>query len=122
VDDALIQFDRARETIHQICENIPEGDLREGFIRQASEELPSVSPPSPRQIAKREFGGLTERERQVAALIAQGKSNREIATELVVGERTAETHVANIMAKLGFDSRTQIAAWATRLGLTKEVL
>jgi DNA-binding CsgD family transcriptional regulator len=57
-------------------------------------------------------GGLTKRELEVAALVAAGASNREIAERLVVSERTAETHVQNILVKLGFGSRTQIAAWA----------
>ncbi|WP_063057626.1 protein kinase domain-containing protein [Nocardia sienata] len=54
---------------------------------------------------------LTKRERQVAALVAQGLSNRQIATELVVSPRTAQGHVENILTKLGFTSRAQIAAW-----------
>jgi DNA-binding NarL/FixJ family response regulator len=104
-----------------MAENIPEGSLKEGFLRQAASRFPPARPLSPREIAKREFGGLTERERQVAGLIARGRSNREIAKTLVVSERTVETHVGNILSKLGFDSRAQIAAWATRTGLTKEV-
>ena len=58
-------------------------------------------------------GGLTAREREVAVLIAQGKSNSEIAETLVVSERTVSTHVTHILSKLGFTSRTQIASWAT---------
>ncbi|WP_063036283.1 protein kinase domain-containing protein [Nocardia grenadensis] len=54
---------------------------------------------------------LTKRERQVAALVARGLSNRQIATELVVSPRTAQGHVENILTKLGFTSRAQIAAW-----------
>jgi non-specific serine/threonine protein kinase len=54
---------------------------------------------------------LTRREREVARLIAQGLSNREIADALVVTERTVEGHVSNILAKLDFRSRSQIAAW-----------
>jgi DNA-binding NarL/FixJ family response regulator len=54
-------------------------------------------------------------------LIAEGKSNREIAEMLVVGERTIETHVGNILAKLVFVSRAQIAAWVVEQGLTKRV-
>jgi non-specific serine/threonine protein kinase len=53
----------------------------------------------------------------VAALIAQGKSNREIAERLVVSERTAATHVGNILTKLNFGARAQIAAWAVEKGL-----
>jgi non-specific serine/threonine protein kinase len=55
---------------------------------------------------------LTHRERQVAALIARGFTNRQIATELIVAESTAERHVANIMNKLGANARSQVAAWA----------
>jgi non-specific serine/threonine protein kinase len=60
---------------------------------------------------------LTAREIEVARLIARGLSNREIAATLVVSERTAEGHVQNILDKLSFDSRTQIAAWAVEHGL-----
>jgi non-specific serine/threonine protein kinase len=54
---------------------------------------------------------LTRREREVALRVAEGKSNRVIAEELVVTERTVEGHVSNILAKRGFRSRAQIAAW-----------
>ena len=60
---------------------------------------------------------LTLREREVAALIARGLTNRDIASQLVVTARTAETHVQNILNKLGFTSRSQIAAWAVECGL-----
>lgn len=79
--------------------------------------LPRPRSISLRRIEKEKHGGLTERERQVAGFIAQGKSNREIAAALFVGERTIETHVSNILSKLGFDARTQIAAWAAGRGL-----
>jgi DNA-binding NarL/FixJ family response regulator len=62
---------------------------------------------------------LTRREREVATLIARGKSNREIAGDLVVSERTVEGHVNNILSKLGFRSRAQISAWAVEKGLVK---
>lgn len=55
---------------------------------------------------------LTARERQVALLVARGSSNRDIAAELVLSERTAANHVQHILTKLGFASRSQIAAWA----------
>ncbi|KWW99081.1 putative serine/threonine protein kinase [Carbonactinospora thermoautotrophica] len=54
---------------------------------------------------------LTRRERQIAQLVAEGLSNREIAARLVIAPRTAEAHVQHILAKLGFHSRAQIAAW-----------
>ncbi len=72
----------------------------------------------PDRSAKARFGGLTEREREVAALIAQGKANREIAEAMVVSVKTVETYVTRILNKLGFDSRVQIATWAVEKGLT----
>jgi non-specific serine/threonine protein kinase len=69
------------------------------------------SDPSARQSAREKYGGLTAREREVAALIAQGKSNREIAKEMTVGVKTVETYVTRMLDKLGFDSRVQIATW-----------
>jgi DNA-binding NarL/FixJ family response regulator len=57
---------------------------------------------------------LTPREHEIVLLIAQGLSNREIADELVISPATAARHVANILGKLGFTSRTQVASWATR--------
>ena len=56
-------------------------------------------------------GLLTEREAEIAGLVAEGRTNRAIAEELVVSVRTVETHVANVLGKLGFSSRSQIAAW-----------
>lgn len=71
---------------------------------------PAPQPPS-------RSGSLTEREREVALLIAQGATNRAIAEALVLSERTVERHVANIFAKLDLGSRTQIAVFAVEAGL-----
>lgn len=60
---------------------------------------------------------LTPRERQILALVACGSSNQEIASELVISERTARTHVSNILRKLDLRSRTQAALWARKHGL-----
>ncbi len=59
-------------------------------------------------------GTLTEREREVLALIADGRSNREIARALVLSEKTVKTHVSNILMKLDLADRTQAALWAVR--------
>ncbi|HEY1293214.1 MAG TPA: AAA family ATPase [Chloroflexota bacterium] len=59
---------------------------------------------------------LTEREREVAMLLAQGHSNRQIATTLVISESTAEVHVKHILSKLGLRSRAQVAAWSAQRG------
>ncbi|MEQ7123072.1 LuxR C-terminal-related transcriptional regulator [Actinopolymorpha sp. B11F2] len=55
---------------------------------------------------------LTRREREVAALVAEGMTNKEIASRLVISRRTAEAHIENILTKFGFNCRAQIAAWA----------
>jgi ATP/maltotriose-dependent transcriptional regulator MalT len=67
----------------------------------ADDQTPSAGPDS-----------LTSREREVAALLARGYSNRQIAEALVIGERTVETHVGNVLAKLGLASRHLVGAWA----------
>ena len=69
------------------------------------------------QEARRELDGLTPREREVTTLIAQAKSNDEIAAELVISKRTVEKHIANIRAKLAFTKRAQIVRWALESGL-----
>lgn len=67
--------------------------------------------------AASQTGGLTARELETASLIAQGKSNREIAAQMTVGVKTIETYVTRILNKLGFESRVQIALWAVERGL-----
>jgi DNA-binding NarL/FixJ family response regulator len=61
---------------------------------------------------------LTDREREVLCLIADGRSNREIARALVLSEKTVKTHVSNILMKLDLADRTQAALWAVRHGVT----
>ena len=63
---------------------------------------------------------LTERETDVLRLLALGRSNKEIANELVIGEKTVKTHVSNILMKLGLSSRTQAALHAVRIGLVSD--
>jgi len=91
------------------------GSFRAGQAMTYQEALgyalddPARSGPALRRDA---YAPLSPRERQVAELLAQGRSNREIAAALLVSRRTAESHVESILAKLGFTSRTQVAAWA----------
>ena len=118
------------QVIAQALEMKDEPPTGTKFQQTNEEEASSFVPPgtpssppspalSPRRAMKQQFGGLTTREREVARLVAQGKSNRAIAEELVVGISTVEAHITHIFTKLGFSSRAQIAAWAVDKGLTQ---
>jgi DNA-binding NarL/FixJ family response regulator len=118
-DHAREERAAARQLIEELAATIDDIFLREQFTRAALNTFPQEKPLLPREAAKRAFGGLTMREREVAAFIAEGKTSREIAELLVITERTAEVHVSNILRKLGFTSRAQIAVWAVEKGLVK---
>jgi DNA-binding NarL/FixJ family response regulator len=64
-----------------------------------------------------ELSELTDREREVLVLVARGKTNREIANDLVISEATARNHISHIFEKLGLSRRSEAAALAVRLGL-----
>jgi NarL family two-component system response regulator LiaR len=66
-----------------------------------------------------ESSKLTGREMEVIRLVARGKSNREIAAVLVISEKTAKSHISNILGKLGLEDRTQMAVYAVKTGLVK---
>lgn len=76
--------------------------------------LDEPAPDAPPQTAHRRTSTLSKRELEVAALIAEGKTDREIARRLVISQRTAESHVQHILAKLGFRSRVQVAGWMVK--------
>jgi non-specific serine/threonine protein kinase len=80
--------------------------------------LPASVPPSPAAGKDVGFSPLSLREGEVARLVTQGLSNREIAKALTVSERTVDAHVQHILNKLGFNSRVQIAAWVAVSGAT----
>jgi predicted ATPase/DNA-binding NarL/FixJ family response regulator len=77
-------------------------------LSQTSADGGSSRTTAPRATAP---GGLTRREWEIAQLLAEGLSNKDIAARLVIAPRTAETHVEHILTKLGFTSRTQASAW-----------
>jgi predicted ATPase/DNA-binding CsgD family transcriptional regulator len=73
----------------------------------------------PQRSTRSQLGRLTRRQQQVAALVAEGLTDREIAARLVVSPRTAEYHVEQILTRLGFRSRAEIAAWAATQHATR---
>jgi len=84
--------------------------LDPAIARRLMQQLRATPPDDP--AAK-----MTARELEVLRLIGAGRANKEIAAELGISERTARTHVSNILGKLGLHSRTQAALWAVREGL-----
>jgi DNA-binding CsgD family transcriptional regulator len=103
--------------VEALLATLPDGPVRQEFQARALARIPVPRPPSPRRAAQERYGGLTAREREVAALIAQGLSNRAIAETLFLSERTVESHTGHIRDKLGCASRAQVAAWAVAQGL-----
>jgi DNA-binding CsgD family transcriptional regulator len=116
-DGASGDVEQAHEIIDQLAATMDDADLTERFTRAALSRLPSVKGRSSRRAEAQKYGGLTAREREIAVLIARGYTNREIADTLVLGERTVETHVSNVLAKLNLSSRRQITAWVVEKGL-----
>ena len=125
-DDQVVEAVRAGAAGY-LLKDVPPADL-EAAIRAVHEGGalldPSVVGSVMAEVAR---GGpppgvseLTARERQVLSLLAQGRSNRELATELYVSEKTVKTHVSSILAKLHLTDRTQAALFAVRHGLAGE--
>jgi len=90
-----------------------EARLHPAVMRKLMEQV--VAQPAGRKLV--DGPQLTEREGEVIRLVAQGKSNREIAEVLVISEKTAKAHISNILGKLGLDDRTQMAIYAFKNGL-----
>ncbi|HEX9373485.1 MAG TPA: LuxR C-terminal-related transcriptional regulator, partial [Roseiflexaceae bacterium] len=103
--EARQAYTEARAIVDSLAATIDDAALRDGFLLAAYESLPKEKPIAARRAEAERYGGLTAREREVIALIAQGHSNREIAAALVISEKTAQIHVGNILGKLGFSSR-----------------
>ncbi|RSN62601.1 LuxR family transcriptional regulator [Amycolatopsis sp. WAC 04182] len=108
---------------------VARGDLvrAQGIARDALAEFRRLAMPGPLARAaalldriragRRAADPLTGREREIVALLADALSNRRIAEKLVLSERTVESHVRSILAKLGLANRTEVVAWASREGL-----
>jgi DNA-binding CsgD family transcriptional regulator/tetratricopeptide (TPR) repeat protein len=114
----------AGDLISALAHSLDDAPLREGFLRAALTQLPvdqrDREPQRVRGARDRRRDGLTPREREVAALVAQGLSNRAIAEVLVLSERTVESHVTNILGKRGFSTRAQIAVWVVETGASDD--
>jgi DNA-binding NarL/FixJ family response regulator len=80
--------------------------------------LPARSGPG--LVAQAPHGGLSRREVEIAKLVAEGLTNKEIGQRLFISERTVDNHVQHVLNKLGYNSRAQIAAWAATTGLLKK--
>ncbi|GIH80407.1 response regulator [Planobispora longispora] len=90
-------------------------EAAEAMLAGAGRDRPERADPAPSRAEP--VAPLTDREREVLVLIASGRSNREIARDLAVAEKTVKTHVSNVLMKLGVQDRTQAALYAVRHGL-----
>ncbi|MCC6388500.1 MAG: response regulator transcription factor [Dehalococcoidia bacterium] len=100
-----------------------EADALRKAIRAAAQGQVQLSPQAAARLMRemrqpeQQPEPLTERETDVLKLLAVGRANKEIARDLMIGEKTVKTHVSNILGKLGVQSRTQAALHAVRAGL-----
>lgn len=123
-DDELVQRAMQAGAIGYLLKNVSHLQLAEA-IRAAHAGRPTLAPEAAKALieATRQpttpGADLTEREREVLALVAEGLSNPEIAVRLTISESTAKTHVSHIMAKLGVTTRTEAATLALRYNLVK---
>jgi DNA-binding CsgD family transcriptional regulator len=120
-DAAAAQLDRAHELVVRLGASWLRGEVESLAARArltlAAGEAPAPEPTTDGQAEEEDPFGLTPRERQVLALVAEGRTNREIGEALFMAEKTASVHVSRILAKLDVRSRTEAAAVAHRLGL-----
>jgi DNA-binding CsgD family transcriptional regulator len=121
-DAAVAQFDRAESLAARDAPGDRElaDTLADGAVRVAREygmaPLQSRASAFLRRAESRRDHGLTAREREIAGLVAEGLPNKAIAERLFLSERTVETHVRNVLTKLGLTNRTQVAGWFVRTG------
>ena len=116
--DDWMQRARRRLGEHRYAEHWAIGrtrDWRDLVTELLAEPRSNVSPLKTASTTR--FGGLTDREVEVAALVGRGMSTAAIAAELVISTGTAKVHVARILGKLDLHSRAQLAGWAVRNGL-----
>jgi DNA-binding NarL/FixJ family response regulator len=121
LEDASVVGAIRAGAIGYLLKNTEADELRRA-IRAAADGQVQLSPEAAARLirevrAPESPEALTERETEVLRLLAEGKANKEIAHGLRIGEKTVKTHVSNILAKLGVQSRTQAALYAVQIGL-----
>lgn len=107
----------AHALVDELARTLGDPALGAAFKERAAAAIPHPVVLTPRQALKHTFDGLTDRELEVARLIAQGLTNRQIARALVLSERTVSTHIGNIYGKLGFVARAQLVRWTIEKGI-----
>lgn len=96
-------------------------DVTKAVMQRAAETVPAdpnraIDDDDARRARAMDAAGLTDREREVLAFLASGRSNGEIAAELFLGEATVKTHVSNLLQKVGVRDRVQLVVWAHTTG------
>jgi len=121
-----VEVERALWAAHDVAVRLGAAPLRRELERLARRGRVRLEPPSePAHPAETEAPsaarslGLTRREEEVLALVAAGRTNRQVAEALFISEKTASIHVSHILAKLGVGGRVEAAAVAHRLGLAE---
>jgi DNA-binding NarL/FixJ family response regulator len=112
--------DQARDLARRGLETF-RGMGSDGWCRRLEGLLRRLGERAPTRAGDAGAGGLTAREREVLALVAEGLTNRQIAGRLVISEGTAIRHVANVFGKLGVHSRAEAARIAAERGLTRYI-
>jgi DNA-binding CsgD family transcriptional regulator len=108
---------RSLRDAHQLALGIGAQPLRASIEDLARRARVSLAAKPREEAAEGARFGLTEREMEVLALVARGKTNREIGEQLFISAKTASVHVSNVLAKLGAVRRSEAAAVAARIGL-----
>ena len=110
----LLKQMRARELVHAIETVASGGSLLDPAVAERALRRLRAAAAGERSSEERLLASLTEQERRILPLIAEGKTNREIAAELYLSDKTVKNYVSSILSKLGVTRRSQAAAFAAR--------
>lgn len=120
-ESAELEYAAARSLLSELASSIPSVAVRDDFVARTDLLFPPAPGSDKLRNEKRLYGGLTRREREIARHVGKGLSNRVIAENLFLSERTVERHVSHILDKLGFASRSQIISWSLQKELESTV-